>query len=323
MGSGMRRDQSEGGVVSADADESGCPFGHGRGEMPAPDFERWRDQEVLCSAGKREFQLGRYHVAHVRNGYQFEAELQRFRQGVEAYERTGFLAIVPSLPEDFPDSVAELRRLGEIMVDAGYAESVGALVRGETIAIPFEIRCPVTGIDTIYEFFPVAFCRHAATLADPLYDPSLSAPFIAINTTSDAFAFGMLVRDLSLRHFHCLPHEIDNRADLERLLHRCSAAWQNMSVNTITSYNRVAAVPQRAVALSEDHLRWTAPHNDPVFAELEKLTHSHEMPAIYTARVCERWIAALFEEGELTPARDGQSGGVHLALEDVAASYHP
>ena len=34
--------------------------------------------------------------------------------------------------------------------------------------------------------------------------------------------------------------------------------WQNMSINTITSYGRVADDPSRGVHLSEDHKRWIA-----------------------------------------------------------------
>ena len=223
---------------------------------------------------------------------------------------------------DHRDSRSELRRLGEIMVDAGFAESAGALINAQTISIPFEIECPVTGLPATYEFFPVAFCRHAATIADPLYDPSLSAPFLAINTTSDAFALGMLVKDLSERHFHCAPHQIAARADFERLLHRCATAWQNMSANTISMYSKVSAIPQRAVALSEDHRSWTAPHNDPVFAEMVKETHSHEMPIVYAQRLCRKWIAARFEGAGFVADRDGQSGGMFVPMQDAVPELH-
>lgn len=302
--------------------ESACPFGGHSHSISQADFETWLGTELRCSAGKREFQLGRYSVARVRNGYQFAQAFADFEVDVQERRKTGFLAIVET-QECFDDAEAELRFISQLVVDAGFAESAGALVRGETIAVPIEVECPVTGRSTSYDFFPVAFCRHAAAVLDPLYDPSLSAPFLAVNTTSDAYAFGMMVRDLSLRHFHCEPHEIPRRVDLERLLHKCAMAWQNMSANTISSYNRVSAVPQRAVALSDDHRRWTAPHNDPVFAELEKQTHSHEMPVIYAERLCRKWIAALYEDAELTPGRDGQSGGTHLALEDIAATFRP
>lgn len=286
----------------------GCPF-HTVAKAPSDsEFEDWLQTDLRCSAGKREFQLGRYTVAHVRNGYQFLEALKTFRLDVEDYRKTGFLAIVPSC-EPFDNSVDELRTLGQILVDAGLAESAGALINSQTVAIPFDVVCPVTNIPTIYEFFPVAFCPHARSVADPLYDPALSTPFLAINTTSDAFAFGMLVRDLSLRHFRVPPHEIRDRHELERLLHKCAVVWQNMSANTITSYNKVSEIPARAVHLSADKRTWTAPHNDPVFAEMVKEPHDHEMPALYANRLCERWIAALFDGQALMAARDGQSGG--------------
>lgn len=235
--------------------------------------------------------------------------LETFREDVADHRKTGFLAIVPTVTNAC-SAEEELRVLGQIIVDAGFAESAGALIRSETVAIPFELACPVTGLATTYEFFPVAFCRHAASIIDPLYDPSLSAPFLAINMTSDAFAFGMLVNDLSQRHFHCAPYEIADRHDFERLLVRCTGAWQNMSINTIQSYNKVAEIPERAVHLSEDQRSWLAPHNDPVFAELVKEQHSHEMPVVYAKRLSMKWIDALFGGKRYDPGRDGQSGGI-------------
>jgi len=298
-------EDSAGGAAST----SICPF-HTVARAPSEaEFDDWLRDDLRCSAGKREFQLGRYTVKHVRNGYQFLEALNAFRVDVEDYRKTGFLAIVPS-SRAFDNSVDELRTLAQVMVDAGLAESAGALINSETVAIPFDVICPVTGLPTIYEFFPVAFCPHANCVADPLYDPALSTPFLAINTTSDAFAFAMLVRDLSLRHFHVPPHQIGDRHELERLLHKCAVVWQNMSANTITGYNKVSQIPERAVHLSADKLSWTAPHNDPVFAEMAKEPHHHEMPAVYANRLCQRWIAALFDGHALQAARDGQSGGI-------------
>jgi len=298
--------------------EGGCPFHAAArenprskpGELAHVDLRWWTNGGLLCSAGKREFQLGRYLCVEVRNGYQLLDAFERFREDVEDHKKVGLLTVVPTPGRRFADAAAELRLLGDIMVDAGFAESSGALISGQTVALPIEVRCPVTGVDTAYEFFPVAFTRRGADISDPLYDPALSAPFLAINTTSDAFAFAMLVKDLSMRHFHCLPWQVGNRADVERLLERCLTAWHNMSVNTITAYGRVSSIPGRAVRLSEDHKTWFAPHNDPVFAELAKATHSHEMPIVYAARLCEKWIAALFEGARYEPGRDGQSGGI-------------
>jgi hypothetical protein len=178
------------------------------------------------------------------------------------------------------------------------------------VAVPIEVACPVTGQPTIYEFFPVAFCRGSANPADPLYDPSLGAPFTGINTTSDAFAFAMLVRDQALRAWGKAPHETEDRDAVELLFKKCVTVWQNMSINTIQTYEKTSIDPARGVHLSDDRKRWIAPHNDPVFAELTKCPHSHEMPISYATRLAAKWSANLFDGKEYVPSRDGQSGGV-------------
>ena len=66
----------------------------------------------------------------------------------------------------------------------------------------------------------------------------------------------------------------------------------------------------RGVHLSEDHKRWIAPHNDPVFAELKKCPYFHEMPIVYASRLCEKWLGSMFEGAEFAIGRDGQSGGM-------------
>ena len=105
---------------------------------------------------------------------------------------------------------------------------------------------------------------------------------------------------------------------LDLLLRKCVTVWQNMSINTIASYNSVAARPARAVCLSPDRTRWMAPHNDPVFAELHKSTHAHEMPVRYAARLAAKWSANLFEGKDCVPERDGQSGGIPVfSIEDL------
>ena len=85
------------------------------------------------------------------------------------------------------------------MFDADLTDDYDALISGKTLAHGIEVPCPVTGKDTIYEFFSVAFCKNSGNPRDPLYDPSLGAPFTAINTTSDAFAFARLVHDQAMR----------------------------------------------------------------------------------------------------------------------------
>jgi hypothetical protein len=275
-------------------------------------FDEWLDGRLQCTAGRRGFKLGRYLVTRFRNGADFAEGLSQFRREVAAHRKVGFLTLHVYDESRCSCVEDELQLLGGAMQEAGLAAGAAEVIDGETVAIPIEVTCPVTGVPSTYEFFSVAFCRHADDPSDRLYDPSLSAPFTAINTTSDAFAFAMLVRDQSIRTWDCAPHAIANRMNVELLFRKCATVWQNMSISTIQSYGRVALDPRRRVRLSEDRTRWIAPHNDPVFAETSKCPFAHEMPVVYAKRLCEKWLATIFEGIEQSASRDGQSGGTSL-----------
>lgn len=290
-----------------------CPFPHNKPNV----VEEWLQAGGLqCSAGKREFRLGRYLVTRFRSGAEFNAGMDEFRRQVAEGNKTGFLALfVHDGPRD-QAAVDEVKRLGAVMQEAGMTDDAGALIEGKTLSTTIEVPCPVTGKDSAYEFFSVAFCQNSGNPYDPLYDPSLSAPFTAVNTTSDAYAFARLVHDQCVRIHGCAPHElVHDRDALELLFRRCVTAWQNMSATTITNYSRVSVDPARAVHLSEDRTRWFAAHNDPVFAEMEKCPHAHEMPITYAARLTAKWSANLFDGKPYEPSRDGQSGGVPVSDE--------
>lgn len=295
----------------AEAKNGGCPFHHKQPDT----FTAWLEQGLQCMAGKREFRLGRYHVARFASGAEYAAALADFRREVAAHRATGFLAILTS-DEHCPTVEHELNLLGAAMYDAGLTDDFEVLIAGKALAHSIEVPCPVTGLDTFYDFFSVAFCRNAADPRDPLYDPSLSAPFTAVNTTSDAFAFARLVDDQARRAWGRPVHEMTHDRDaVERLFQRCVTAWQNMSITTIGNYSRVAEDPSRGVHLSDDKTRWFAAHNDPVFAELKKCPYQHEMPVTYAVRLTAKWSANLFDGQPYVPSRDGQSGGVAVSDE--------
>ena len=297
-------------VVGAGPAPAGrCPF-HGA----KPDvFNDWLQQGLQCSAGRREFKLGRYLLARFRNGAEYAAAFAEFRSEVAEKRKTGFLALFVHDESKCQSATDELQALGEAMREAGQTDNVAALIGGKTLSNSIEVLCPVTGQKTAYEFFSVAFCRHAANPADPLYDPSLSAPFTAVNTTSDAFAFARLVHDQAIKAWGRAPWQMVQDRDAVELLFRKSViAWQNMSATTITNYSRVTRDPARGVHLTDDRKHWIAAHNDPVFAELEKCPHVHEMPIIYAQRLTAKWSANLFDGQPYVPGRDGQSGGVPL-----------
>jgi hypothetical protein len=292
-----------------DSSPGKCPFPH----QTSDSLQAWLEGGLQCAAGKREFRLGRYQVSRVRTGRDYALAMAEFRGHVAEHSKTGFLAIFAD--ETRCDSVAdELKLLGAAMRDAGMTDDPDGIVAGKTLATAMEVACPVTGKDTIYEFFSVAFCRNAANPRDPLYDPSLSAPFLAVNTTSDAFAFARVVQDQAMRVWGRPVYEMKHDRDaVELLFRRCVTAWQNMSITTITNYSRVAIDPARGVHLSEDRQRWFAAHNDPVFAELKKCPFQHEMPVTYAARLTAKWSANLFDGKPYEPSRDGQSGGTPIA----------
>ena len=136
--------------------------------------QKWLETGLLCSAGKREFRLDRYHVAPVAERAGFRAELEYFRREVV------------ELPQDRLPRHPLGRHLGlqdgrgravaarhDHARRRAHAERRGADQRGDGRRSPSRCTCPVTGEETIYEFFPVAFCRNAANRDDPLYDPSL------------------------------------------------------------------------------------------------------------------------------------------------------
>jgi len=297
-----------------------CPFhtsATSASRMPDA-FGAWLETGLQCAAGKREFRLDRYLVTRFSNGRQYAEALATFRREVAAYRKTGFLAIFDT---DVPCRFAEeeLRLLGAAMFDAALTDDYDALIAGETLSHAIDVVCPVTGRDTSYAFFSVAFCRNSGDPSDPLYDPSLSAPFAAVNTTSDAFAFARFVNDNAMRAWGAAPYEMTHDRDAVELLFRRSVvAWQNMSITTIQNYSRIAADPARGVHLSDDRARWYAAHNDPVFAELKKCPHVHEMPVAYATRVTAKWSATLFEGEPYAPGRDGQSGGVPVSANSDA-----
>lgn len=296
-------------VMRAGLEAGGCPFHGARSDV----FSDWLHHGLQCSAGRREFKLGRYSLARFRNGADYAAAFANFRREVAEERKTGFLALFVHDEARYRTAAEELRALGEAMREAGQTDDADALIDGRTLGNAIDVLCPVTGRMTAYEFFSVAFCRHAGDPKDPLYDPSLSAPFTAVNTTSDAFAFARLVHDQAIKAWGRAPHEmVDDRDAVELLFRKCVIAWQNMSATTIANYSRVTQDPARGVHLSDDRKHWVAAHNDPVFAELEKCPHVHEMPIIYARRLTEKWSANLFDGKPYVPGRDGQSGGVPL-----------
>ena len=119
----------------------------------------------------------------------------------------------------------------------------------------------------------------------------------------------MLVRDQALKTWQKAPFEIEDRSVLDLLLRSASKVWQNMSINTIASYNSVAAVPDRpSVSAPTVRVGWRRTTTR-CLPNCASPTHAHEMPVRYAARLAAKWSANLFEGKDYVPGRDGQSGG--------------
>lgn len=283
------------------------------------DFDEWVTSSLFCAAGKREIHRGRYWLNVVADGAGLRRGMDEFRGLMSRYRYTAYLARV-EYEKPLTTAADQLLFLAELIVDAGYAADPLPLFRGEILALTFPAVCPVTGEKTTYDFFPVAFCPGHGDPGDPLYDPSLATPFLAINTTSDTFAFATFVADTAERAFHLPPWAINEPAAVNALLEKCTGAWQKMSLNTIRNYGATSVNVARSVRLADDEATWLAPHRDPAFAEDIKETHRHEMPVQYASRLCDKWRAALFDGVPYTPGREGQSGGtpeIDAALEAV------
>ena len=134
---------------SENAPAGACPF---HGQRPPETFEAWLETGLQCTAGKREFRLGRYHVARFQTGREYAAALADFRIQVAEHQKTGFLAIFVDPPRA-ATAHDELRFLGEAMREAGLTDNVDELIAGRTLATPIDVICPVTGEETAYEFF--------------------------------------------------------------------------------------------------------------------------------------------------------------------------
>jgi hypothetical protein len=305
-------------VASDRADDAGSKENDARGPGRACPvdheamFGGWAEDNLYCSAGRRELKLGRYMITGVRTGAEFREALERFVVEAAAHRKAGFLAIVGGPVTRVPTAAEEVDHLCRLMAGAGLVDRPEDAWSGNAIPVPVRMACPVTGLETTYTFFPVAFCRNAADPKDRLYDPALSCPFTSINTTSDAYAFALLVRDRARRHFGCDPFEIEDAEAVRGLLEASLLIWQKMSVNTMRAFARISVDPSRAVSLSPDERYWTAPHNDPVFAEKIKEQHAHEMPVVYARALVEKWYAAMFNGDDLPIGLEGQSGGIPM-----------
>jgi len=304
-----------------------CPWPHLKNGWPGPSDPKartataaiaaseWARRELQCRAGRREVQLDRYVIAEVNGGEDFRHALDAFLEQARAHHKTGFLALAQGVASEATTVREELEHLAKLVHAAGLVSSPSSALDGGEIRLALRTECPVTGVESTYSFFPVCFCRNADRTEDALYDVSLSCPWTAINTTSDAFAFAMLIRDRAHEQFGCEAFEIADPQQCRVLFEHAVTVWQKMSIGTIEAFSRRSAVAQRALALSADRRHWIAAHQDPAFAELIKERFAHEMPVLYARALVSKWFSTLYAGEHFQVEREGQAGGRRIEAE--------
>lgn len=280
---------------------------------------RWMATSLACIAGRREFAKGRYMIADLAEEGA-RAAVGRFQDEVRQLRKVALICLLPRTPANTDPATPSRQVLREI--GAVGAEISGlpaeALLNGAVLELPLLLDCPVTGAATTYSFFGVAFCPQAGNAVDELYDLPLSAPFALINITSDAFAFAMFVRDMSLARHGVAPHQLAAHQQRADLFADCVARWQAFSLHTLSTFAARTAGTRCPVSVSADGLSWQAVHNDPVFAETTKELHSHEMPSVYATSLVAQWTGVLDRSGPHFHARSGQGGGLRLGAQPPA-----
>lgn len=274
---------------------------------------RWMSTELACIAGRREFAKGRYTIADLAEE-EVQAVLARFEEDVRQHRKVALICLIPRTAANMNPVTPSLEVLRELS-SFGAAMSGGRadeLLDSAVLERPVTLDCPVTGVATTYSFFAAAFCPQAANADDALHDLPLSAPLPLINITSDALAFAMYVRDMAMERHGLAPHQLSAKQERAALFADCVARWQRFSLHTLTSFAERTRGTRCPVRVSADGVSWQAAHNDPVFAEMRKEMHMHDMPSIYAAELVERWNAILDRQGPHFHARAGQSGGRRL-----------
>lgn len=282
----------------------------GPGPSSIDRLARWMSTGLACIAGRREFAKGRYVIADLAEDGLLSA-VARFQDDVRQLRKVALICLMPRTAANTDPNTPALAVLRELSAAAAAVSGRPAeeLLNGGVLELPVLLDCPVTGAPTTYSFFGVAFCPQAANAADTLYDLPLSAPFALVNITSDAFAFAMFVRDMSLARHGVAPHQLAAHEDRASLFADCVARWQAFSMHTLSTFAARTAGTRCPVRVSEDGRSWQAVHSDPVFAETVKEPHTHEMPCVYAAELALQWTAVLDRQAPQFHARSGQTGG--------------
>ena len=268
----------------------------------AHEMKQWFIDCLGCVAGAREFTLGRYAIV-VLDELSFPDGLvnayEQFVADLQAYRHAGCLFVfnIPSLYAEQNISAHQVLQTLATYMALLTDVSAHTLLHGGNFNKKLTLKCPVTGLPTLYEDFDaIAFCPQAHNKTDPLYDPLMAAPYPCVNFNSDVFGFALLVRDSCRKRYHCEVYELHDLDLIAALLARCGAMWQRIAKRTIMNYIEMTDTALCPTYLADDDQQWYAYHQDPAFAETAKQLFAHDMPSIYTEKVIAMWMR-FFKEG--------------------------
>jgi len=260
--------------------------------MVLEEMTDWFSSCLRCIAGRREFQKGRYMIRVVNNNDDILDLFSAFTERLASQQSVGCLFVFnePAFYKDGPacveDAMAYLCERMAILTDV----PATTLLNGGGLNKRLTLRCPVTNTPTVFDDFDaIAFCPQSESELDSLYDPTVAAPYICVNITSDIFAFSMFAKDMSELHAGKAPHEIEDMAEAKGVLARCAEPWQRMAEKTIRNFEAVTNTARCPIHLTEDKRGWVASHKEWAFAEIKKERHTHNMPVIYANAVVNAW----------------------------------
>jgi hypothetical protein len=259
----------------------------------ADQAERWLRRAVGCLFGRVHCHKDRFALASVSNAAELAGVRRAFGDAICTQGLLSCLVLIE--PGNNLLRAMPIERLVRYL-DRKYFTATDSrrrdipIVSGAAYSISYTITCPVTSLAVLFtDFDQVAFYPQAADEDDPLYDPSMFAPFVCINITSDAYAFALTCADRSEILTQRPVREL-SAAERSEVYDAALKAFQRLAEQSIAQYHN-ATNPDVAdpIHLSDDRQYYIAPHDEAAFAETAKRLFRSEMPVLYAPRIIEEW----------------------------------
>jgi hypothetical protein len=265
--------------------------------------EDWLLRGVGCVVGRAHYGRGRFAVSAVSTKAEFREIRARFGRALAEQGMLSCLVLVEPENNELPKmTIAELVKYLDYTYFGDDSESSRRIVdsvRGTTYSLAYDLRCPVTGVTTTYpDFDQVAFYPQATDRNDPLYDPSMHAPFVCFNITSDIYGFSLTAADIRARAAAPKPgFTAMQKPEREEIYEKALRRFQMLAEKTIQNYGH-ATDPNviEPIHVTPDGNYYIAQHDESAFIETVKSPFRNEMPARYARRIIEQW-ERYFQQG--------------------------